>query len=116
MKLGGANGSQLNILGGVFLVLAGTDANGKLYETNQLCYVAEGVEKLLFSKEACVKRGILAKPFPAVGDAVENSSVVAEVSDEINTDQFDLEPCTPEEDGSCRCPRCVELIPLCAPG
>ena len=61
MKLGGANGSQLEILGGVFLILAGKDKAGKIYETNQLCYVAEGVEKLLFSKEACVKRGILAK-------------------------------------------------------
>ena len=37
MKLGGANGSQLKILGGVFLVIAGSDASGKLWETNQLC-------------------------------------------------------------------------------
>ena len=43
MKLGGANGSQLKILGGVFLTISGTDTAGKLWETNQLCYVADGV-------------------------------------------------------------------------
>ena len=30
MKLGGANGSQLKILGGVFLIISGTDEAGKL--------------------------------------------------------------------------------------
>ena len=100
MKLGGANGSMLKILGGVFLVLAGTDAAGKLWETKQLCYVAEGVQKLLLSREACVKLGILSKSFPAIGSASEVEPVVAEVSDCLNADQFDLEPCAPEEDGS----------------
>ena len=70
MKLNGANGSQLRIMGGVFLVISGTDAAGKTWETNQLCYVAEGVEKLLLSKEACVKLGILPESFPSVGGAV----------------------------------------------
>ena len=107
MKLGGTNGSQLKILGGVFLILAGTDATGKLWETNQLCYVAEGVEKLLLSKEACIKLFILAKSFPSVGGAVDNKPVVAEVMDGLNADQFDLEPCAPEEDGSCKCPSLV---------
>ena len=59
MKLGGANGSLLKILGGIFLILAGTNAAGKRWETKQLCYVAEGVQKLLLSREACVKLGIL---------------------------------------------------------
>ena len=105
MKLNGANGSQLRILGGVFLVVAGHDEAGKLWETSQLCYVAEGVEKLLLSKEACVKLGILNKSFPSVGSAVTDKPVVAEVMDGPNADQFDLEPCAPEEDGSCSCPR-----------
>ena len=71
----------------------------------QLCYVAEGVQKILLSREACVKLGILSKSFPAVGSSVEKQPVVAEVSDGVNAEQFDLEPCAPEEDGSCRCPR-----------
>ena len=101
MKLGGANGSQLEILGGLFLVISGTDAAGKHWETNQLCYVAKGVEKLLLSKEACIKLGILSKSFPAVGSAVESKTNIAEVSDGINIEQFDLEPCNPADDGSC---------------
>ena len=105
MKLNGANGSQLRILGGVFLVISGHDEAGRLWETNQLCYVAEGVEKLLLSKEACIKLGILNKTFPSVGSAVTDTPVVAEVIDGPNADQFDLEPCAPEEDGSCSCPR-----------
>ena len=105
MKLNGANGSQLRIMGGVFLVISGNDGAGKLWETNQLCYVAEGVEKLLLSKEACVKLGILPKSFPSVGSAIDQRPVVSEVSDGPNTDQFDLEPCAPDEDGSCSCPR-----------
>ena len=35
MKLGGANGSQLKIIGGVFLSISGTDAAGKLWETGE---------------------------------------------------------------------------------
>ena len=84
---------MLKILGGVFLILAGTDAAGKLWETKLLCYVAEGVQKLLLSREACVKLGILSKSFPTIGSAAEVESVVAEVSDGLNADQFELEPC-----------------------
>ena len=119
MKLNGANGSQLRIMGGVFLVISGTDTAGKLYETHQLCYVAEGVEKLLLSKEACVKLGILPKSFPSVGGAVDQRPVVGEISDGPNADQFDLEPCAPEEDGSAAAPeenQCQNLrflTPIC---
>ena len=105
MKLGGANGSQLKIIGGVFLSISGTDAAGKLWETNQLCYVAEGVQKLLLSKEACIKLGIISNNFPAVGSATDHKPVVAEVTEPHNAAEFDLEPCAPEDDGSCKCPR-----------
>ena len=88
-----------------FLVISGTDAAGKMWETNQLCYVAEGVEKLLLSKEACMKLGIISKSFPAVGSTAQQDPVVAEVGNVPDTDQFDLEPCAPEADGSCKCPR-----------
>ena len=84
---------------------AGTDADGKLWETIQLCYVAEEVQKLLLSKEACIRLGIISKSFPAIGSAADQKPVVAEVTDAPNADQFDLEPCAPEEDGSCKCPR-----------
>ena len=75
-----------------------------MWKTNQLCYVAEKVGKLLLSKEALLRLGIINKSFPAVGSAETSAPVVSEVTEQ-NTDQFDLEPCTPEVDGSCNCPR-----------
>ena len=87
------------------ITYAGTDADVKLWETIQLCYVAEEVQKLLLSKEACIRLGIISKSFPGIGSAADQKPVVAEVTDAPNADQFDLEPCAPEEDGSCKCPR-----------
>ena len=105
MKLNGANGSQIKILGAVFVVISGRDENRKLWETNQLCYVAEKVGKMLLSKEALIKLGIISQSFPQVGSYNDSSPVVAEVGDTHpdtpNNEQFDLEPCAPEEDGSC---------------
>ena len=37
------------------------------WQTNQLCYVARGVKKLILSKETCTKLGMLSISFPAVG-------------------------------------------------
>ena len=105
MKLHGANGSNIQILGAVFVTISGQDAAGKTWETNQLCYVAKGVGKLLLSKEALVKLGIINKSFPAVGSSEIGNPVVSEVVDTQNDEMFDLEPCTPAEDGSCNCPR-----------
>ena len=86
------------------MIISGRDAGGKIWETNQLCYVAEKVGKLLLSKEALVKLGIISEKFPMVGSSHDSHPVVAEVTDTPNNEQFDLEPCAPEEDGSCNCP------------
>ena len=48
---------------------------------------------------------LLARVSPAIGSAADQRPVVAEVTDAPNADQFDLEPCASEEDGSCKCPR-----------
>ena len=71
MNLQGANGSKLQILGAIFIIISGRDAAGKTWETNQLCYVADKVGKLLLSKEGLVKLGIISKTFPAVGSYVD---------------------------------------------
>ena len=70
-----------------------------------MCYVAEKVGKMLLSREALVKLGIISRTFPTVGSSVATHPVVSEVQETLSTEQFDLEPCTPTEDGSCKCPR-----------
>ena len=60
---------------------------------------------MLLSREALVKLGIINRTFPTVGSSVDTQPVVSEVGDTSNDEQFDLEPCTPLEDGSCNCPR-----------
>ena len=105
MKLNGANESKIQILGGIFVITSGRDEAGKIWKTHQLCYVAENVGKMLLSKEALVKLGMINKSFPKVGSYIDTEPIVAEVTETLNSDQFDLEPCSPEEDGSCSCPR-----------
>ena len=67
MKLSGANNSTIEVVGAVFIVISGKDKSGNSWQTNQLCYVARGVKKLIMSMEACMKLGILSQSFPDVG-------------------------------------------------
>ena len=85
---------------------------GKVYETKQLCYVAEGVDRMLLSREACGKLGMINEKFPAVGSADDfrsRSIPVAQVNQNpaaaLNEEHFDFEPCSPNDDGTCSCPR-----------
>ena len=109
MRLSAANGSGLNILGALFINISGESHLGKVYQTKQLCYVAEGVDKLLLSKEACQKLGMISSKFPEVGAAdIEGEAIpinTVNPAEIINDEQFDLEPCSPNEDGTCSCPR-----------
>jgi len=101
LRLKGANGGSNKILGGIFITISGVDNKNKKWCTRQLCYVAEGVTKLMLSKEACVQLGIIRNNFPAVGDC----ALAAQTDAITATEQFDLIPCSPDEDGSCSCPR-----------
>ena len=109
LKLSGANGSSIGILGGLFITITGEDSNGKKWSTKQLCYVAEGVTRLMLSKEACVQLGIINSSFPSVG-----SSYTDTASAVTDSEEFDLVPCSPNEDGSCSCPR-RESVPEAFP-
>ena len=101
LRLKGANGGSIRILGGLFITISGEDRRNGKWSTRQLCYVAEGVTKLMLSREACVQLGIISDNFPAIGD----SAVTAQTDAVTAAEQFDLIPCSPEEDGSCSCPR-----------
>ena len=74
LRLSGANGSSIRILG-VFITITGEDSSGKRWSTKQLCYVAEGVTRLMLSKEACVQLGIVNSSFPSVGSCYNTVSV-----------------------------------------
>ena len=69
MRLSGANGSGINVLGALFVNISGESSLGKVYSTKQLCYVAEGVDKMLLSREACETLGIISKKFPEIGSS-----------------------------------------------
>ena len=54
LRLSGASGFSIRILGGMFITITGEDSSGKKLSTKQLCYVAEGVTRLMLSKDASV--------------------------------------------------------------
>ena len=67
LRLSGANRTSIRILGGMFITITGEDSSGKKWSTKQLCYVAEGVTRLMLSKQACVQLGIVNSSFPSIG-------------------------------------------------
>ena len=117
MRLSGANSSSLRIFGALFVNISGESTLGKGYLTKQLCYVAEGVDKMLLSREACEQLGIIDRRFPSIGssDVDTSRSKMAQVnqypSEGVNSEQFDLEPCSPDSEGACSCPRREDVPP-----
>ena len=49
LGLSAANKTGINILGAVYLAISGKDKLGKLWKSNQLCYVAESGDQFLVS-------------------------------------------------------------------
>ena len=116
MRLTAANGGGMKILGALFVKIIGESTFGKVYQTIQLCYVAQGAGKMLLSREACQKLGIISHKFPTVGEAeIDRTIPVAKVIQNpaggLNDEHFDLEPCSPNDDGTCSCPRREECPP-----
>ena len=79
--------------------------------------MADGVDKMLLSKEACEKLGMISSSFPEIGAAdidrgyIPVNNVIHNPSEIINAEQFDLEPCSPNDDGTCACPRSESCPP-----
>ena len=74
------------------------------------------MKKMLLSRDACEKLGIISSNFPAIGSADKPKTIpVAQVtqnpSEIVNNEQFDLEPCSPDDSGACSCPRREECPP-----
>ena len=103
-------------------VSTGIAKGGKRWGTHQLCYVAEGLDQLLLSRESCQSLGIIGKDFPAVGShdhahamemgVADNSAFVMPGENDLPT------PCSPRPDNTCDCPRreSPPPPPHCPPG
>ena len=63
-----ADNTGLGLLGGLLLNIEGVSSQGKIITTKQLCYIAEGIDCLFLSKQACQQLGIVSQNFPQVGE------------------------------------------------
>ena len=51
LNLRAANATGITILGAAFISISGISSKGKIWRTNQLVYVAEGLDQLILSKD-----------------------------------------------------------------
>ena len=62
-----ADNEGLGLLGGILVNITGQCEDGRSITTKQLCYIAEGIDCLFLSKQACQELGIIGKKFPTIG-------------------------------------------------
>lgn len=67
---------------------------GKTWRTEQLCYVATGINRLILSKECRQKLRMIPGSFPVVGASFQPGSYVTEIDAPVLTDNesFNLTP------------------------
>ena len=110
LNLKAANSTGITVLGAVFIYISGVDSRGKVWGTHQICYVAEGLDRMLLSRQACEELGMISSSFPTVGCHSTDNRTTAQVgeveaADILPQSEFDLIPCSPDEEGACQCPR-----------
>ena len=109
LNLKAANATGINVLGAVFLYISGRGKEGKTWGTHQLCYVAEGLDQLLLSREACQTLGVIGTDFPTIGSHQKtpqtsiNEIVPSQPPTQMGGEE--LPECKPKPDGTCDCPR-----------
>ena len=62
-----ADNEGLGLLGGVLVNITGQSEDGRSITSKQLCYIAEGIDCLFLSKQACKELGIIGENFPTIG-------------------------------------------------
>ena len=78
MNLKGANGSGLNIHAALFLLIsARKKTTGNVYKSKQMCYVCDGIDKIILSQETCTQMQMISSKLPEVGTFDKNVSQVA---------------------------------------
>ena len=93
-----ADNSGLGLLGGILVNISGQCEDGTVITTRQLCYIAEGIDCLFLSRQACMELGIIGEDFPSIGSCTKNNLKIANIS----------LPATPSEpqpaERPCSCP------------
>ena len=78
--------------------ISGQCEDGTVITTRQLCYIAEGIDCLFLSRQACMELGIIGEDFPSIGSCTKNNLKIANIS----------LPATPSEpqpaERPCSCP------------
>ena len=89
-----ADNSGLGLLGGVLVNIAGQADDGTQFSTKQLCYIAENIDCLFLSRQACRELGIIGEDFPSIGAFRKTSSALSNMSTETSPGLDDSRPCT----------------------
>ena len=108
MKLRGAGGGGLDLIGGLFLEISTTDSSGNIRISRQMCYIAHGVEKVLLSREACKDLGVIKKNFPDVGVKEAKIAQSEHQEPKSSTERIIVNKCEqvdPSSPDQCSCPR-----------
>ena len=98
-RVSGANNNSLQLLGGVFIDVSATSNTGETVTTRELCYIADGVRRLLLSKRTCINLGILSNRFPTIDNTVDTVTV------------NECQNIDPEDPDKCQCPPREETPP-----
>ena len=108
-----ANNAGLTLLGGLFSNIMGTTPTGETFNTQQLVYIAEGINTLFLSKSACRDLGIIGEHFPEVGsfrvaqNLLQGLHSLKETQSEASEERENSKQCKPygPQDSLCHCPR-----------
>ena len=68
LSLKATNATGIDILGTAYIYISGISSGGRKWGTHQLVYIAERLDQLILSKEACQSLGIIREDLPAIGN------------------------------------------------
>lgn len=97
-KMIAANNEGINVLGAVFVRLAGTDSAGNRLEAAEMVYVSDSTDFFYLSRNGMEQLHIISSNFPVVGE-------VASVSASVSHDPSEVKTENPKPEILCDCPK-----------
>ena len=89
-----ADNSGLGLLGGVLVSISGQGEDGTIFTTKQLCYIAENIDCLFLSRQACRDLGIIGEDFPSIGMFPKTPSSLSSMSGASTPSNDPSRPCS----------------------